>query len=721
MATERSTKVKVRADVQDAIRDFDRLEDAVEDVGDQVKQTSRESDGLKKLGAEAQNVSRGLAAIGAGSRDVRRTADALDDAGDEAQQLDRAIDQVTAEIRRLNQEMLRTGDVSLFGQIQEQRGALSALQRIRRELGSVEQEGRAAGSGLASSLAAVPATMKGGLILGIVGAGVTAAPLLGAVVSAAVIGGVGAGGILGGVIAASQSAQVQSAAGDMVDRLNRPFRRIGAAFADDVVEALDVLGDAGEDILGDLTPDLRALAPQVVTLARGLADMGRMAAPGFAAALRAARPLLDAFASELPGLGRTIGTVLEMISGGGEEAAEGLRTLIFIAEASLISSAAVIRGLSEAFGLFKEATDNPALLAFTGVGGVFVHAANQSRTAIKDLSTETGESVLLVNDFTEATGLAAIGMNRAAFEAGGLKNALDILNGGILGTRAAEREFEASLDAVNDALERNGQTIDVNTEAGRSNMDVLDAIANSGMAWAEQIFNSTRELEGLEEAQAAANEVIARSKEEFINAAIALGMEEEAVRDLADAIFVVPDNWTSNGSTNADKLKKEIEDFIRAVENIPDGRTVTITTRHVNQFLTQEFGAQASTAERWGGIVAAQHGALIPAHVTTSPTVLYGERATRKEAFVPMQGDPRRSVPILSEAAGWYGMQVVPAGALAPMQVTAVAGGDGTFVGELYLDSGEFLGKVRGEVRREQAAHDQEMLRGLSQGVGAAP
>lgn len=62
---------------------------------------------------------------------------------------------------------------------------------------------------------------------------------------------------------------------------------------------------------------------------------------------------------------------------------------------------------------------------------------------------------------------------------------------------------------------------------------------------------------------------------------------------------------------------------------------------------------------RWGGIdYAMARGGAIEAHHAASPTVLYGERATGGEAFIPRNGDPARSLSILSTAAGWYGMQI---------------------------------------------------------------
>src|SRR5665647_3260674 len=51
--------------------------------------------------------------------------------------------------------------------------------------------------------------------------------------------------------------------------------------------------------------------------------------------------------------------------------------------------------------------------------------------------------------------------------------------GVVLSEREAQRAFQASLDDATAALEKNGQTLDIGTEAGRANQDALDAITDS--------------------------------------------------------------------------------------------------------------------------------------------------------------------------------------------------------------------------------------------------
>jgi hypothetical protein len=55
-------------------------------------------------------------------------------------------------------------------------------------------------------------------------------------------------------------------------------------------------------------------------------------------------------------------------------------------------------------------------------------------------------------------------------------------------------------------------------------------------------------------------------------------------------------------------------------------------------------------------------GGTIGAHIVDKPSVLYGERPTGEEAFIPKYGDRSRSLGVLQQAAGWLGAQVTAGG-----------------------------------------------------------
>jgi len=77
---------------------------------------------------------------------------------------------------------------------------------------------------------------------------------------------------------------------------------------------------------------------------------------------------------------------------------------------------------------------------------------------------------------------------------------------------------------------------------------------------------------------------------------------------------------------------------------------------------TTGFGLAAFSQLEKGGVVHAAAGRL-DAGIVNQPTVLFGERQTGEEAFIPKQGiSQSRAMSILGEAASWHGAQVIPEG-----------------------------------------------------------
>jgi hypothetical protein len=588
-----------------------------------------------------------------GTQDVDRLGRAIGDTGDEmsgaardADRLDRAIEDLEREIADLNVELLRTGDIDVFEKIRNDRSALAMMRRMRNEIGDVRKQSRGLFGALGESLAALPAQVRGGLIIGLGGVGALAAPLIGAAISAGVIGGVGAGGIVGGVLAASRSPQVGAAADHLAERMSQPMRRIGVFFADPVVEALDAIGDAGTDVLGDLTPELRDLAPVVADLAEGIGGLAREATPGIKAVLREARPLLQALAEELPETGEALGAMLDAIADGGEDSIVALRTINELLKLTIGQVTLFTRLMTNAFGVFDDVANSKVLGWMTGLGGIIVRNAQKTddaRQSNEDWATSLTGVVLEALDaagagtsgFAVRLDLANSSMAEAINKAGSLRNVLDELAGGALAARAAEREFEAAVDAANTALEEHGATLDLDTEAGRANQDALDAIAAAALNAASTTYEDTEATKGRIEAEKAAIARLKEGRQALIQTAIQMGLNKKEAKELANRILGIPQRWRTDVSTNANKAKADVESFIRRLRDIPKGRTVTITTRHVNQFITSRFGVNAPQLRAGGGEVVGPAGVdRVPLMATAGEFVVQRHRSQRFEPLL---------------------------------------------------------------------------------------
>lgn len=588
-----------------------------------------------------------------GTGDVDRLARSIDHTGDEmseaardAMLLDKAIDDVTDELRRMNAELLRTGDIELFDKSRGARSTLSMLKRMRRELGNVDVDARKAGRTIGDVLGALPSQLKGGLIIGLVAGAAAAAPLIGGAVSAAVIGSVGAGGILGGVAAAAQDPRVGQAARGMVAQIEPEFQLLGRSFVGPAMRSLDLLGDTASDLLRELRPELAALAPVAEQLAEGVAGLAREMAPGIAAALHESVPILQALARELPGLGRDLASVFGIIAGGGDDARDALVATINLVGLLAKSSAVAIRGFTELFGLLEDSANNAVLGGFARLATELLGTSDASVKMLRDTNElgdgmagklvpaleETEESLRAqeVQSVNSANSLA-----EAAAAAGGLTDALNILNGGILTAREAERGFQAAIDDATASIEDNGRTLDINTEQGRNNQAALDRIAESAI----QLADATLERTGSEEK---ATEVLEDGRRALIKAAEAMGLSRKEAKKLADELLRIPKRITTR------------VDVFYDLHNRPPA-------------LDPGSGAsRPGIQRRWGGItLPAQTGLLRRADIF-SPVAparfAFAEPATGGEAFIPRRGDRSRSLGILSEAARWYGARVVGGG-----------------------------------------------------------
>jgi TP901 family phage tail tape measure protein len=279
----------------------------------------------------------------------------------------------------------------------------------------------------------------------------------------------------------------------------------------------------------------------------------------------------------------------------------------------------------------------------------------------------------------------------------------------IIGWQQAFADLTEQLDEGSDAM-------GTNTQAGRDNrsavLDTIEAIGEMRQAMID-------EGAAIEDA----NRVYLEQLDRLEEVLIANGLNEDAVRTLIDAYRDIPANTAAAVETpGLDAALVKLDRLRRGIDTMPRDLDINVSLSQSGS--APVLGGRVAFAH--GGVVAARSGRLVPAHVATSPTVLFGERATGVEAFIPRDGiSAERGLAIADVAAGWHGGRVV-----APWQWHGQrpAGGDGgtgmgggQFTGALYLDSGEFLGMVRGEVRQGQAAHDRELLRGIGQGVGAAP
>ncbi|HEY9249256.1 MAG TPA: hypothetical protein VIO38_09000, partial [Rariglobus sp.] len=139
-----------------------------------------------------------------------------------------------------------------------------------------------------------------------------------------------------------------------------------------------------------------------------------------------------------------------------------------------------------------------------------------------------------------------------------------------MGVSASEIAFQESIDAATDALNENGASLDLNTEAGRANRSALDGIAASG--WDA--------VEALDANGASTEDVRAKmqsARDAFIETATQMGMTGEAANALADEYGLIPEVIKTEAELDKAQAEADLAALAKQIEGLPNG-VVSIST-----------------------------------------------------------------------------------------------------------------------------------------------
>nr|DAP09019.1 MAG TPA: tail tape measure protein [Caudoviricetes sp.] len=154
-----------------------------------------------------------------------------------------------------------------------------------------------------------------------------------------------------------------------------------------------------------------------------------------------------------------------------------------------------------------------------------------------------------------------------------------------LGVRDAQRKFEETLASANATIAENGATLDTSTAAGRANEAALDSIAKSGHdvvnRMSEMVDANGNAVYSSEQVQAA----MQRSRDEFLKAAEAAGMEAGEAANLADKLGLIPKNVVSKVAVEGEEQARAVAQRIQDTINRITGKDVWVNI-HQNTTMT---------------------------------------------------------------------------------------------------------------------------------------
>jgi hypothetical protein len=276
-----------------------------------------------------------------------------------------------------------------------------------------------------------------------------------------------------------------------------------------------------------------------------------------------------------------------------------------------------------------------------------------------------------------------------------LTNAFTLLNGGTLGVAQAQTGAAAATNSLIDSLKNNKDVIDGNTQAAVANQQAIQQKVQADQQSAEAIAKQT----GSTQAGTAA---FAASKQALLDQLSAQGLLTPAIQAYIDKLYAIPAVVPTKVDLDAAAAIQRAQELKSWLDSLTP-KTVVVTVQ-TNQVGAPANAGPTNTVQKY-----ATGGSVAPVYLASGGDPLAQGTDTVRAMLTPGEF-------VVKQKAASYDPQFLksyndnPAAALA--SVASKGKGGGTFTGDLYLSSGEFLGMVRGVVR------ETENERSLADGAG---
>lgn len=619
---------------------------------------------------------------GRGFKDVERQAEAAEDAVEDLNDANSRLAKSTPEsVRQLREQKKALGDVSseaykakhALNDVGKGGGGRHRLEDllpgdvggkpekqghgIGVRLGAAMARGMAAalvdGSGMIGrALASIPPQAQAGIVAALATVGVAA----GAALNAAILATLSGGAVAAGVALAARDPRVKQAGAELGQELLSGLEKQSKSFVPVTLHAIDIVRSEFREAGGDIEKFFEAASAHVEPLTKGLTGLVTGALPGVTKAIENSGPAVDALADGFGRMGQSIGDSLALLSSASGGASEGLRDLFTVMDVGLRTTSLSIAGFSNLYDWLD--VIKPTWLLYAEAQNRGNVQTGIAAEAMRRLRGETGPAAEKQKELTAAV--------QAYLEA-----QKQLLEDNTKAFDATTRFHESLAKAKEVAAESgkvftaNGEILKGNVEGWATARDSLQGVATDTLG----VYNATVKLSG---SQGVAQKIMATGYNTFIAVATALGMDKKAADAFARSLGLIPPVknvdiklHTGEAISAAQNLKNKID----AIKN--KNVTVGVYYRYYNagpglgNRLHVPGGNILEGLNRWGGVYEHAQTGLVRLReagmFSPKAPARYGfaEPSTRGEAFVPRSGNRRRSLSILSQAAGWYGADLV--------------------------------------------------------------
>ncbi|MGK5737277.1 hypothetical protein [Micromonospora sp. URMC 103] len=499
---------------------------------------------------------------------------------------------------------------------------------ISKGVGKLADIGGSIGGGLAKAVSAAGPQVALA-VTAVLGAAATAAAPL---VAAAMVGGAGLGGIVGGVLIASKDARVAKAFENLKEDIGTQLQSAARRFIPATLEATKEAQKAFRQMVPNLKRIFDVSAPWLAPLTRSLGRAANLALDGITKAVTKAGPIITQLGKGLEGIGAAIGKMFSDLSDNGASMALVVKGTLELVKLTILGVGQALNFLAEAFEFFVDKIPG---------GKKLLNEMIASQEGAKSSSMNLAGGFQKLADDANA---AATGLTNAK------QKADELVNSNISLARAEI----ASRDAVRQAAE----AIKENSKEKMTNKQRADANMTSLLNMADAFNQETAagERSGIGAGKAAA--AYATNRDALVKMAEKAGYSRQKAQELADRLLTMPKGVNIPVNVNTARANAQLDTFTKKVRRA-NGTVINYTVRVTAQGDHRIIG-QGTQLRRWGGIdYHMARGGQIGAHFASAPTVLYGERETGGEAFIPRKGDLGRSRSIAETVVrDWLGGQV---------------------------------------------------------------
>lgn len=134
--------------------------------------------------------------------------------------------------------------------------------------------------------------------------------------------------------------------------------------------------------------------------------------------------------------------------------------------------------------------------------------------------------------------------------------------------------YQETLTAVRDAIAEGATGLDISTEAGRKNMDMLVALAADSQSAAAAQFALDGSTKGYITR-------MGQGRQALIDSATAMGYTQAEAKELADKIYAIPSEKDIKIIANTAQAKSRILDLVNSFNRLPAFKNITVQTTQV--------------------------------------------------------------------------------------------------------------------------------------------